>query len=130
MYHVLITNMSSLLQSSIRWDVAFLWTAQNGCGSMKRGVGVRNMERSRTFVKKQGMGSNPIVDKKYYKTPFFPFLVYLIKCNLFKKSRYSVCMLGGAHMHIYRMCKIPTCIYFIYNLRLLHIKFQIYKSLR
>ena len=65
--------MSSLLQSSIRWDDAFLWTAQNGCGSMKRGVGVRNMERGRTFVKKQGMGSNPIVDKKILQNPIFSF---------------------------------------------------------
>ena len=61
-YHVLITNMSSLLQSSIRWGDAFLRTAQKGCGSMKRGVGVRNSWRGRAFVKQQGMGSNPIGD--------------------------------------------------------------------
>ena len=61
-YHVLITNMSSLLQSSIRWDDAFLRTAQNGCGSIKRRVGVLNRGRGRAFVKQQGMGSNPTVD--------------------------------------------------------------------
>ena len=61
-YHVLITNMSSLLQSNIRWNDAYLRTAQYGCGSMKRGVGVQNITRGRTFVKQQGSGSNPIVD--------------------------------------------------------------------
>ena len=31
-------------------------------------------------------------------------------------------------MHVHQMCKIPACIYFIYNLRLLHIKFQFRKK--
>ena len=54
--------MSSLLQPSIRWDVAFLRAARNGCGSMKIGAGVRNRGGGRAFVKQQGMGSSAIVD--------------------------------------------------------------------
>ena len=78
-YHVLITNMSSLLQSSTGWDDAFLKTAQNGCGSMERGVGVQNRGRGRAFVKQQGMCSNSIVDIFFIIKNMFPFLVYLIK---------------------------------------------------
>ena len=79
-YHVPVTNMSSLVQSSIRWDDAFLRTTHNGCGSMKRGAGVRNRGRCRAFEKQQGMCPNPIVDIFFIiKKTFFPFLVYLIK---------------------------------------------------
>ena len=98
---------------------------KSGCGSMQRGVEVRNGGGGgggRAFVKHQGMGSNPIVDIFFSikKTQFFlfyfnsPDAIPLRKLDMhFGWGTHAKCIKCAKYLRAYTLYII--CVYIILN---------------